>query len=84
MRGLLTLLGHGPPTPNVALVTVGGGMGSLLGPADGLYHDLGVPFAAQGIATVRVGYRKPDDSRAACTTWPRPPISPAGVACAGS
>ena len=36
-------------------------MGSLLGPADGLYHDLGVRFAERGIATVRVGYRKPND-----------------------
>ena len=43
------------------LVTCGGGMGSLLGPADGLYHDLGVALAAQGIATMRVGYRKPND-----------------------
>ena len=61
MRGLLTLLWHGPSDAERVLVTVGGGMGSLLGPADGLYHDLGVRFAAQGIGTVRVGYRKPND-----------------------
>jgi pimeloyl-ACP methyl ester carboxylesterase len=61
LRGLLTLLWHGPADADGALVTVGGGMGSLLGPADGLYHDLGVRFAAQGIATIRVGYRKPND-----------------------
>lgn len=61
LRGLLTLLWHGPADADRALVTVGGGMGSLLGPADGLYHDLGVRFAAQGIATIRVGYRKPND-----------------------
>jgi pimeloyl-ACP methyl ester carboxylesterase len=61
MRGLLTLLWHGPADADRALVTVGGGMGSLLGPADGLYHDLGVALAAQGIATIRVGYRKPND-----------------------
>ena len=36
-------------------------MGSLLGPADGLYHDLGVRLAEHGIATIRVGYRKPND-----------------------
>jgi pimeloyl-ACP methyl ester carboxylesterase len=36
-------------------------MGGLLGPADGLYHDLGVALAAQGIATVRVGWRAPND-----------------------
>jgi hypothetical protein len=61
MRGLLTLLWHGPVDAAEVLVTCGGGMGSLLGPADGLYHDLGVHFAERGIGTVRVGYRKPND-----------------------
>jgi hypothetical protein len=61
LRGLLTLLWHGPVGAEAMLVTCGGGMGSLLGPADGLYHDLGVRFAARGIATARVGYRKPND-----------------------
>src|SRR6202008_3707502 len=36
-------------------------MGSLLGPANGLYHDLGVALADKGIGTIRVGYRKPND-----------------------
>ena len=61
MRGLLTLLWHGPVDATDVLVTCGGGMGSLLGPAEGLYHDLGVALAARGIGTVRVGYRKPND-----------------------
>jgi len=61
MRGLLTLLWHGPVDANDVLVTCGGGMGSLLGPAEGLYHDLGVVLAARGVGTVRVGYRKPND-----------------------
>ena len=61
MRGLLTLLWHGPPDAEAVLVTCGGGMGSLLGPADGLYHELGTRFAARGIATIRVGYRKAND-----------------------
>ena len=61
MKGLLTLLWHGPRDAENVVVTCGGGMGSLLGPAGGLYHDLGVAFAAQGIGTVRVGYRKPND-----------------------
>jgi len=61
MRGLLTLLWHGPVDAAEVVVTCGGGMGSLLGPADGLYHELGVRFAARGIGTVRVGYRKPND-----------------------
>jgi pimeloyl-ACP methyl ester carboxylesterase len=61
MRGLLTLLWHGPVDAEEMLVTCGGGMGSLLGPAGGLYHDLGVHLAQLGIATLRVGYRKPND-----------------------
>jgi len=61
MRGLVTLLWHGPVDATDVLVTCGGGMGSLLGPAEGLYHDLGVTLAARGIGTVRVGYRKPND-----------------------
>jgi len=61
MRGLLTLLWHGPTDAEEVLVTCGGGMGSLLGPADALYHHLGVLFAERGIGTIRVGYRKPND-----------------------
>jgi pimeloyl-ACP methyl ester carboxylesterase len=61
MRGLLTLLWHGPVDATNVVVTCGGGMGSLLGPAEGLYHDVGVALAARGIGTVRVGYRKPND-----------------------
>jgi hypothetical protein len=61
MRGLLTLLWHGPVDAAEVLVTCGGGMGSLLGPAEGIYHELGVSLAQRGIGTVRVGYRKPND-----------------------
>ncbi|MDZ4827401.1 MAG: alpha/beta hydrolase [Actinomycetota bacterium] len=61
MRGLLTLLWHGPKDAVSVVVTGGGGMGGLLGPAEGLYHDLGIALADQGIATIRVGYRKPND-----------------------
>jgi pimeloyl-ACP methyl ester carboxylesterase len=61
MGGLLTLLWHGPRDATDVVVTCGGGMGSLLGPAEGLYHDLGDAFAHDGIGTVRVGYRKPND-----------------------
>lgn len=61
MRGLLTLLWHGDPQAESVVVMAGGGMGGLLGPAGGLYHDLGQQLAAQGIATMRVGYRKPND-----------------------
>jgi pimeloyl-ACP methyl ester carboxylesterase len=59
--GLLTLLWHGERDAERVLLTGGGAMGSLLGPADGLFHDLGVALAAQGIGTVRVGYRTPNN-----------------------
>ena len=61
MEGLLTVLWHGPTDAERAVLAVGGAMGGLLGPADGLYHDLGCRFAAEGIATIRVSYRRPND-----------------------
>jgi pimeloyl-ACP methyl ester carboxylesterase len=61
LGGLLTLLWHGDPQATHVVVMGGGGMGGLLGPAGGLYHDLGQRFAAQGVGTIRVGYRKPND-----------------------
>jgi dienelactone hydrolase len=61
LKGLLTILWHGDPQAEAVVVMSGGGMGGLLGPAHGLYHDLGQQFAAQGIGTMRVGYRKPND-----------------------
>ncbi len=61
MEGLLTLLWHGDTEAQQVLVTCGGGMGSLLGPAHALYAELGEQlWADQGIATVRVGYRTPN------------------------
>lgn len=61
LGGLLTLLWHGTGEEDAVVVCCGGAMGGLLGPADGLYHDLGVALAEQGIATVRVGWRTPND-----------------------
>jgi pimeloyl-ACP methyl ester carboxylesterase len=61
LGGLLTLLWHGDPEAERLVLACGGAMGGLLGPAEGLYHDLGVRFAEQGIGLVRVGYRKPND-----------------------
>ncbi len=60
-RGLLTLLWHGPRDATDVVLMCGGAMGGLLGPAEGLYHDLGVVFAQIGIGTIRVGYRRPND-----------------------
>jgi alpha/beta superfamily hydrolase len=61
MEGLLTLLWHGPAEAKSVVLMCGGAMGGLLGPAGGLYHDLGESLAAQGIGTIRVGYRRPND-----------------------
>lgn len=67
MEGLLTLLWHGPPEAKNVVLLGGGAMGGLLGPAEGLYHDLGETLAEQGIGTIRIGYRRPNDL-AACTS----------------
>lgn len=64
--GLLTVLWHGPPDAEAVVVACGGAMGGLLGPADGLYQDLGVELASDGIGTLRVGYRSPGEL-ALCT-----------------
>jgi len=71
MRGLLTILWHatsGPPADGGggAVVACGGAMGGLLGPAEGLYHRLGVHLAGQGTPVLRVSYRRPDDLDACC------------------
>ena len=59
-EGLLTVLWHGDPAADRVVIACGGALGGLLGPA-GLYHELGERFAADGIATLRVGYRRPND-----------------------
>lgn len=61
LGGLLTMLWHGDPETERVVLACGGAMGGLLGPAEGIYHDLGVRFADEGIGLVRVGYRKPND-----------------------
>jgi dienelactone hydrolase len=61
LEGLLTFLWHGDPGAERVVLMCGGAMGGLLGPARGLYHDLGERFAAEGIGTIRVGYRRPND-----------------------
>ena len=59
--GLLTLLWHGDRDAPHAVVMGAGAMGGLLGPAEGAFHDLGRVFAAEGIQTLRVGYRQPNE-----------------------
>jgi pimeloyl-ACP methyl ester carboxylesterase len=60
LDGLLTLLWHGPSTAVDVVLMCGGAMGGLLGPARGVYHDLGRRLAERGIGTIRVGYRQPN------------------------
>jgi len=61
LSGLITLLWHGPRGAHDVVLMCGGAMGGLLGPADGLFQDLGERFSEHGIGTVRVGYRRPND-----------------------
>jgi hypothetical protein len=64
--GLLSLFWHGPAEAQSVVIACGGAMGGVLGPARGLYHDLGTALAARGIGTIRVGYRQPNRLEA-CT-----------------
>lgn len=70
MRGLVSLLWHQVPAGQAvrpaAIVACGGAMGGLLGPAEGLYQQLGDSWSARGIPVVRVSYRRPNDLDACC------------------
>ena len=61
MRGLLSILWHGPADAEEVVVAVGGAAGGLLGPHDGLYHRLGVALAREGRGLLRMSYRRPND-----------------------
>jgi dienelactone hydrolase len=61
LEGLLTFLWHGDPGAERVVLMCGGAMGGLLGPANGLYHDLGTTLASEGMGAIRVGYRRPND-----------------------
>jgi pimeloyl-ACP methyl ester carboxylesterase len=71
VQGLFTVLWHEAApvrdaAPLAAIVTGGGAMGGLLGPARGLYQRLGDTWSARGVHVLRVGYRHPNDLDA-CT-----------------
>jgi pimeloyl-ACP methyl ester carboxylesterase len=63
LRGLLTILWHGDPDAEAAVVVYGGAMGGLLGPADGFYQWLGEDLGTRGsgIGVLRVSWRRPND-----------------------
>ena len=94
MRGLLTVLWHGDPDAEAAVVLGGGAMGGLLGPADGFYHWLGEELAPAGAASgcsgsAGAGRTTSTSARSTCSpspTWPPGPVpsgsSPAGTASA--
>jgi dienelactone hydrolase len=67
MSGLMTVLWHGPKDADAALIACGGAMGGLLGPANGLFQFLGETLAEEGVATLRVSYRRPNDLDACVT-----------------
>jgi dienelactone hydrolase len=60
-RGLVTILWHGAADLEAVVVCVGGAMGGLLGPDQGLYQRLGRALPAAGIGVMRVDYRAPND-----------------------
>ena len=60
-RGLLTILWHGSEQLDAVAVCVGGAMGGLLGPDQGLYQRLGQALPEQGVGVMRVDYRAPND-----------------------
>lgn len=62
--GLMTVLWHGPEDARDVVLCGGGAMGGLLGPANGLYHDLGRRLGAEGVGVMRVGWRRPNDIQA--------------------
>ena len=59
LEGLLGILWHGPRWAEAAVVLCGGGMGGFLGPAESIYPWLGQRLAEEGVATLRVDYRRP-------------------------
>lgn len=67
-RGLLSLLWHEPTSiaKNVAVLMVGGAMGGTLGPGEGLFHELGESLSRDGIPSIRMSYRKPNDLDRCC------------------
>ena len=65
MSGLLGLWWHGPRDAERVVLACGGAMGGTLGPGR-LFHRLGRTLTGEGIGTIRIDYRLPNDLPA-CT-----------------
>jgi alpha/beta superfamily hydrolase len=67
-RGLLSMFWHEPhgDARPVGVVMVGGAMGGTMGPGEGLYAQWGTALAEQGIPSIRLSYRKPNDMDSCC------------------
>jgi pimeloyl-ACP methyl ester carboxylesterase len=55
------LFWHGDRDAQRVVLAGGGALGGVLGPANGLFHDLGKEVAAAGFGWISVGYRRPND-----------------------
>ena len=60
MGGLLQLMWHGDPSADDVVICCPGAMGGFIGPAGGLFLDLGPDLAPDGVAVIGVDYRRPD------------------------
>src|SRR5436189_3263011 len=60
-RGQINGLVHPVEGGTGAVVCVGGAMGGLNGPADGLYGRLAGLLAADGVTVLRLDYRQPNN-----------------------
>ena len=57
-RGIIPCLFHEPASSQVAALMVPGARGGFEGPANGLYAELGDRLSREGIAALRLNYRK--------------------------
>lgn len=60
-RGPILASYHQSPEPKAGVVWVGGARGGLAGPADGVYAALAEELLPDGITSLRVDYRNPND-----------------------
>lgn len=64
MDGMLGLMWYGPIDSERLVVMCPGAMGGHFGPGRGMFHQLGLALAEDGICSVSVDYRRPNDLQA--------------------